>query len=87
MLCLLPCVVVAVVFYDICPPYCPTGWAWVNYTANSTKLLKHLLREKDARLGLLVGDVSYANGVQVSTGRRAGSADKPGSRQVVSAMW
>ncbi|WIA33189.1 hypothetical protein OEZ86_006336 [Tetradesmus obliquus] len=54
----------AVVFNDICPPYCPGGWAWVNYTANSSKLAGHLLQEGEARLALLVGDLSYANGVQ-----------------------
>ncbi|KAF6260686.1 Metallo-dependent phosphatase-like protein [Scenedesmus sp. NREL 46B-D3] len=54
----------SVLFNDTCPPYCPGGWAWVDYTANSTKLGQHLMREDEASLGLLVGDLSYANGVQ-----------------------
>lgn len=46
----------AVLFDNVCPPYCPAGWAFEPYTTNSTKLLKHLLAETDARLGLLVGE-------------------------------
>lgn len=46
----------AVLFDDICPPYCPAGWAFSPYTANSTKLMRHLRDEADARLGLLVGE-------------------------------
>jgi hypothetical protein len=55
----------AVLFDDVCPPYCPGGWTFEPYTANSTKLLKHLMAEPEARLGLLVGDVAYANGYLV----------------------
>lgn len=55
----------AVLFDDVCPPYCPGGWTFEPYTANSTKLLKHLMAEHEARLGLLVGDVAYANGYLV----------------------
>lgn len=63
----------AVLFDDVCPPYCPAGWQFQNYTGNSTKLLPYLMRE-EATLGLLVGDVSYANGFEVtrSAGRLAG---------------
>lgn len=46
----------AVLFDEVCPPYCPAGWAFVNYTANSTKLMHYLRDEPDARLGLLVGE-------------------------------
>ena len=46
----------AVLFNDVCPPYCPAGWSFVPYTTNSTKLLRHLMAETDARLGLLVGE-------------------------------
>jgi hypothetical protein len=46
----------AVLFDEVCPPYCPAGWAFVPYTANSTKLMRHLRDEPDARLGLLVGE-------------------------------
>jgi len=45
----------AVLFDNICPPYCPAGWAFEPYTTNSTKLLRHLTAEADARLGLIIG--------------------------------
>lgn len=45
----------AILFDNICPPYCPAGWAFEPYTANSTKLLRHLTAEADARLGLIIG--------------------------------
>ncbi|KAF8067344.1 PAP1 [Scenedesmus sp. PABB004] len=51
-----------VLFNDTCPPYCPGGWAWEGYGANSSKLAPRLAAE-DAQLGLLVGDLAYANGV------------------------
>lgn len=66
--CCLVCLCVAVLFNEtVCPPYCPLGWAFDNYTTNSTKLVKQLSKEEEARLALLVGDLSYANGVQVHT--------------------
>jgi hypothetical protein len=46
----------AVLFDNVCPPYCPAGWTFEDYTANSTKLMRHLQAEHDARLGLLVGE-------------------------------
>jgi hypothetical protein len=73
-----------VVFNDTCPPYCPGGWAWVNYTSNSTKLARHLLNEAEARLGLLVGDLAYANGVQVG-GRGCCKAKFPASMSAAAA--
>jgi hypothetical protein len=46
-----------------CPPWCPSGFNWgIDYTLNSTKLTPYLTWEQDVQLGLLVGDVSYANG-------------------------
>lgn len=46
----------AVLFDNVCPPYCPAGWAFEDYTANSAKLMRHLEAESEARLGLLVGE-------------------------------
>ena len=46
-----------------CPPWCPPGYSWgIDYTLNSTKLAPYLTHEQDIQLGLLVGDVAYANG-------------------------
>jgi hypothetical protein len=49
---------------SICPPYCPKGaYNWSpDYAINSTLLVPKIVAEEDVQLGLLLGDVAYANG-------------------------